>query len=88
MRRLWRNRLPCRRRLRYSWKAVVDEILLQASDDAPDLVEPPLQFKELLLRDILLVLRYAKQEGYYSARNWNNNNATNRNVNVGFRPAL
>ena len=42
--------------------AVVDEILLQASDDAPDLVEPPLQFKELLLRDILLVLRYAKQD--------------------------
>jgi len=26
--------------------------------------------------------------GWVSARNWNNNNATNRNVNVGFRPAL
>lgn len=26
--------------------------------------------------------------GYYSARNWNNNNATNQNANVGFRPAL
>ena len=42
--------------------AAVDEILLQASDDAPDLVELPLQFKELLLRDILLVLRYAEQD--------------------------
>jgi hypothetical protein len=26
--------------------------------------------------------------GYNSARNWNNNNATNSNPNVGFRPAL
>jgi len=26
--------------------------------------------------------------GWVSARNWNNNNATNRNVNVGFRPVL
>ena len=26
--------------------------------------------------------------GYNSARNWNNNNATNSNSNVGFRPAL
>lgn len=26
--------------------------------------------------------------GYNSARNWNNNNATNQNVTVGFRPAL
>ena len=26
--------------------------------------------------------------GWVSARNWNNNNATNQNVNVGFRPAL
>ena len=28
--------------------------------------------------------------GYNSARNWNNNNATNsnRNANLGFRPAL
>ena len=26
--------------------------------------------------------------GYNSARNWNNNNATNSNPNLGFRPAL
>ena len=26
--------------------------------------------------------------GYNSARNWNNNSSGNRNVNVGFRPAL
>lgn len=26
--------------------------------------------------------------GYNSARNWNNNNATNQNANLGFRPAL
>lgn len=26
--------------------------------------------------------------GYNSARNWNNNSASNRNTNIGFRPAL
>lgn len=31
---------------------------------------------------------YRAIRGYNSARNWNNNNATNSNPNLGFRPAL
>ena len=31
---------------------------------------------------------YRAVRGYNSARNWNNNNATNSNPNLGFRPAL
>lgn len=31
---------------------------------------------------------YRANRGYNSARNWNYNNATNQNANVGFRPAL
>ena len=36
--------------------SVVDEELLQSSNDAPDLLELSLQFQEFLLRDVLLVL--------------------------------
>ena len=41
---------------------VIDEELLQASNDAPDLIELSLQFKELLLGDVLLRLCYPKQD--------------------------
>lgn len=41
-----------------------------------------------LLRVISVWSSYRANRGYKSARNWNYNNATNQNANLGFRPAL
>ena len=47
----------------------------------------PLPPFKMCIRDSCMASNRANR-GYNSARNWNWNNSSNRNANLGFRPAL